>query len=547
MDNNKIIFSGRSKHPNMNINSRSGSMLVLVLVILAVSIILITSALMISTAGRHRYYKDAEREQASLTAMSAARLICQAVVNNKISVATLENLATNGDPTKLFSITPSGTGAVVNLSSSGIPGLAGTAETNPESNSYAVFGYDTIDGKEYITATVTTTLDADITADASEAKVSVLLERTPGATAFSNLITMGTSQTKRADNFDNHIIKEDLFPAWITGDGYIVAHGDVGIKDITPEGNPYITADVIYTGTVYSKENLNSGRAILWDGAELIAGSKMNNVSYLTYTSDDVDIEEIIKAVSREVLTTIDAIKYIFKDYQSGADVIAAGSAVTKLTQSDLDKSVSDPNFTYDVGKYYINLADSPQPGVINAPLTFDLQFGDVSLYIIDPSYPTSFGTKRSLQINSGIKFINGGTTGYAGTIYLLDGTDIEIDVGKGNPGITGKISNTPYVFIYGLGDQENMTSPDLGNPNKVYASSGTLDAYIGLYGSWGEFVFDKGQDLDLTCRVECAYLQRTGPGTNNSVYNIATKPDPNLVDPSTIYTYEIAGYSVIK
>nr|HPJ82106.1 hypothetical protein [Saccharofermentans sp.] len=58
--------------------NKQGSMLILVLIIMVVGLILFTSAMMITTETRTRYYQNAKANQARLTVTSVAEAFYQA-------------------------------------------------------------------------------------------------------------------------------------------------------------------------------------------------------------------------------------------------------------------------------------------------------------------------------------------------------------------------------------------------------------------------------------------------------------------------------------
>ncbi|MBR4818989.1 MAG: hypothetical protein IKZ74_02930, partial [Clostridiales bacterium] len=76
-------------------NNKRGGMLVLVLMIFGVSLILISSALSITTSSRSRYYVDVERSQERLTLTCAAEAVIDAIQAQELTDAQLQQMATN--------------------------------------------------------------------------------------------------------------------------------------------------------------------------------------------------------------------------------------------------------------------------------------------------------------------------------------------------------------------------------------------------------------------------------------------------------------------
>ena len=76
-------------------NNKRGGMLVLVLMIFGVSLILVSSALSITTSSRSRYYVDVERSQERLTLTCAAEAVIDAIQAQELTDAQLQQMATN--------------------------------------------------------------------------------------------------------------------------------------------------------------------------------------------------------------------------------------------------------------------------------------------------------------------------------------------------------------------------------------------------------------------------------------------------------------------
>lgn len=506
MDNNKIIFSRRSKYPNVNINSRSGSMLVLVLIILAVSIILITSALMISTAGRQRYYKDAEREQASLTAMSAAKLIGQAAAKGNINKDVLKTLADNK--------------ATIQVSSSGLfPGLS---EGNTNSSTYATFGYYPLIEKTYISVKVTTTLNVGVSGAASTESATVLLEPVIiHSSAFNNLITIGIES---AVPTDNTFFKLDVGHLSSTDNAPVVVHGNVKIGADSGSGQQVINTDIIFTGrlnigsgttfnknVIFSGDNasietqgtghslsvdlgsvfflrdsydtvftnygepawenktnidlhiggiylLNSafpakesdiqqlpmGIVVGSNSTAIPAGRIATNATIIQNLTDQANLiaTNIQGSVLRKVLSTSDVLNANPQLFQYSTNSQITTNAI-EITAAQL-ADITLPYITFGKGAMNGNyyISLTTNQEIVKKKLIFDLKDGPITLYLIDN---TAALYANKLEINDGsINFINGSPT-RVGKIVLLNGADITI--GPNNSattvGIYGRLNTT--------------------------------------------------------------------------------------------------------
>jgi hypothetical protein len=185
--------------------------------------------------------------------------------------------------------------------------------------------------------------------------------------------------------------------------------------------------------------------------------------------------------------------------------------------------------------------------------VVFDLQYGPITLYIID----SDGGNNGTFTIGNGlIQFINGNPTqGKIGKILLLDGTDIDTTIGgNGCPYDTGIIgtdhvtnssitprttvktlgTSVPYLYIYGF--ENNLIQVRLAV---------TMEGYIGLYGTNGKISFFNTQKFNnlplIYCRVEACNFSNI----NGSILDMTYCPPPTTssTSSSTGSTYVVAGY----
>lgn len=556
-----------------NTRSRSGGMLIVVLVIMALAVILITSALTIAVAGRHHTYKEAEKQQAGLTAMSCAKLIGDAAAAGDISIADLESLAAAG--------------STVELSSTAIPGLAGTAK----SNTTAVFGYAMKNGIKCISATVTSIIDAEVTGTASSEQVTVLLEKDiVESKSFGNLITLGVDASSGKLPTENFLGKLAYGNASGTNSGGVVVHGDIDFSDsgsstfycdaiITNQLSLAKGADfygnVIFFGDNASMNADSSGHGITQkDAAANIfffretrdsvftdsSGNRIASVAtkvkadggvYL-YNSNFVDSQA---AIGKGILVgsnsaaspspaytgtlTQDAADALYENIRASvsrkllvypqAELLAL-FPTTSITVITSKTPVTNSGATISVpGAYYINTSTT---GTISKNLTFDLKNGSIDLYIIGG---------KTLSVTANINFINGSASN-VGKIYLMQGSDLSISSNKGS--ICGSANNTtaaPYLYIYGLGEVVDAK----GISNQITVDGGTLWGYIGLFGKNGKLFLDSKPDL--YCRVEVAYIEagKNIGGSNVSGFPDCPAPPSDQGGSTYIYSYKLSGYIV--
>lgn len=544
-------------------------MLILVLLILAISFILITSALSIAVSSRQNYYKHAEEQQASLTAMSAAKLIGQAAEKGDISITDLESLASNG--------------STVVLSSTGIPGLAGTSN----SNTSAQFSNVTKDSKQYISIHVTTILDADISASASTEEVTVLLEKEISESkAFNNLITLGDDGTSSSLPTKNYLGKLAYGNETGSNSSGVVVHGNLEFSD---SGSSTFFCDAIVTNQLSLEKGADFyGNVIFYgdkasinensSGKSLTQNDSTANIFFFRDTRDSVftdssgnrvaSVSTKIKADGGVYLLNSDLIdsqasigKGIFVGSNSSASPSPAYTGT--LTQDMVDTllqnikaSVSRKVLVYPQsellalfpttsitvittytpvtnngatitakGAYYINTSTTSK---ISKDLTFDLKAGSIDLYIIGGG---------SLDVTADIKFINGSSTN-VGKIYLMQGSDLNI---SGELTGSANTSSPPFLYIYGLGD---VIDSD-GISNQISVIDGTLQGYIGLYGKNGKLYLDK--DPELYCRVEVAYIEagKNIGGSDKAGFPDCPAPPSDQGGSTYTYVYKSAGYIV--
>lgn len=127
----------------MKKKNKSGVILVTVLFILALSMILISCALLLTTATRTRVYEKAEKAQARLTVTSVAESFQQALQMQEITDKALEQYA-NGNSTVTIEM------------ENGIPGMKTTTDNKTTAHIYNT----TIEGENYTCIDFTTTVGA---------------------------------------------------------------------------------------------------------------------------------------------------------------------------------------------------------------------------------------------------------------------------------------------------------------------------------------------------------------------------------------------------
>jgi|GEM_PF-7022171 len=169
------ITIGNRGNDNRGVYNRRGGMLIIVLIVLAVSVILISSAMMVTLAARNRYYVSAERDQAYLTALSAAKTINAAIYYGQISDTDIAQLAANT--------------ATASLTGDAAPGMDGSASASTT----ATFSQQSLgmmpDG--YIFVDVATKIDASVDTDGSQATIRLVLKQNPPVDpGFQSLLTV---------------------------------------------------------------------------------------------------------------------------------------------------------------------------------------------------------------------------------------------------------------------------------------------------------------------------------------------------------------------
>ena len=587
-----IILSRRIGYPSQNKRSRSGSMLILILVILAVALILITSALMISMAGRQRFYRSAEQQQAGLTAMSAAKMIGEAAANNDITPTQLEFLATNKK--------------IVRVSSDlTIPGLSGNSDA---SKTEATFGYfpkdSTSDTATYVTVTVKTTIDAGIASSASDEKdekVTILLQRiTITSKAFQNLITLGISGVT-----DNNLVKVAVGDQGVintNGTGYTVVHGDIGFSteasgsqtfnsdviftdhlslasgsdfygniifygndasletnssghDLTLKANmtnPSATSNLLFLRSSYGNVFTNNGGTLgitVNDGGIYLLNSdfrdasikKSNGVVYGTDSTANIPATSDQALITE--LTTLASNSIAYVQAASSRQVLTKDEAEALLFSYTNGVAVSSvptsiTNITNDLGADY----------ALPTPTSTDKK-----QYYIDTSsnpkisntlsFDLAYGDIElyiiggsALVIDTGaIRFVDSKNTGNIGKIFLLDGSDIVIDSKNNKPaGIYGRPLDPlkpPFVFIYG------------NDNNQVNVKNGFIEGYIGLYGLNGTVNIESTPSV--YSRIEAAYIINQKAGAANTPIPYCPLPAKDAPGSTYTYSYIIKGYDV--
>jgi len=177
------IFSSRTEYFRNSIRRRSGGLLILVVIILAVAMILITSALMITAVARTRFYRNAEAEQAHLTALSVAKTIGEAVADAKFGHDELEWLAHNNVTVDVTSANGFGTDALSANNNSVAPGLA----NNVNAKTKATFDYYpseyNYNNPKYISVIVESTLKSGTSTGTTD-KVTLLLSENAATSTY---------------------------------------------------------------------------------------------------------------------------------------------------------------------------------------------------------------------------------------------------------------------------------------------------------------------------------------------------------------------------
>lgn len=102
-----------NKKRSSSLLTKTGVILVTILFIVAMALIFVTTALMISIAGRQRIYTNTLDSQARLTAVSLAQTVWQAIVSQQINDTDLETLARGNG----------GNGTVVVFKTNELPGM----------------------------------------------------------------------------------------------------------------------------------------------------------------------------------------------------------------------------------------------------------------------------------------------------------------------------------------------------------------------------------------------------------------------------------------
>lgn len=102
-----------NKKRSSSLLTKTGVILVTILFIVAMALIFVTTALMISIAGRQRIYTNTIDSQARLTAVSLAQTVWQAIVSQQINDTDLETLARGNG----------GNGTVVVFKTNELPGM----------------------------------------------------------------------------------------------------------------------------------------------------------------------------------------------------------------------------------------------------------------------------------------------------------------------------------------------------------------------------------------------------------------------------------------
>lgn len=243
----------KTEKARKKLHGRSGSLLILVLVIMAVALILITSAMTITVAARTHYNVTAEMDQTQLTAMSAAKMIGDAVRNGEIDGAQLEAMAVSRTKYSLLA------------SNTVSPGLA----NDSTSNTSVLFDSTVIAGTTYITVDVTTHIDNTSIVEEvpvpTDSCVRLLLQKIVLSDngSFVNQLTAGPGTV----DFTNVNVGE--VPAGVTtiGGAAVVTYGDVMYAG---GGSAIFETDVIVMGRLTSNAGITFKKnLIIWQDASI--------------------------------------------------------------------------------------------------------------------------------------------------------------------------------------------------------------------------------------------------------------------------------------
>lgn len=218
-------------------NNKRGGMLVLVLMIFGVSLILISSALSITSSSRSRYYVDVERSQERLTLTCAAEAVIDAIEAQEITDAQLQQMSTNTHAE--YRITGASKTSVKNgaAASDGSANIAPGLSTNASNGT--VMKVTPVAGSKDIILDFSTKII--VTGDNTKAEnLRVYMKYTPPApvpNVCENMVTCGEEGSY------NDIPKLEVNGT----ESYTVFHGDV---ELSSGSGSYIHNPTVITGNV---------------------------------------------------------------------------------------------------------------------------------------------------------------------------------------------------------------------------------------------------------------------------------------------------------
>lgn len=257
--------------------------------------------------------------------------------------------------------------------------------------------------------------------------------------------------------------------------------------------NLLYTNDYALGGTAYRADDSASVSIGTPSPAYLVNAAIVN--ATLQALADKYTSTSVKATINRKIRTSDQAYTLVGLDKTKTGAQIAAAAGALRLSTLIPNALITDTTISAALSSaYYVDTtAGDTNLGYTDgyssyshnySSITVDLSSGPVTIFII--------GTNGTFTIDNGlIRFVNGSNTNI-GRIILLDGTDLMINSSdNGTPfdsGIVGtnhvgavtarttyQYGSTPYVYIYGMGN--NVIS---------VGQKATLEGYIGLYGSGG-------------------------------------------------------------
>ena len=249
-----LILCDNSGVARSKSQGKRGGMLLIVLIILAVTVILLSSALMVTVSSRDRYYVTAEKDQASLTAVSVAKALNEAIYYGKITDAEITSLVANGSTSSI---------------SGAIPGMADSTI----SNTTVTFSQKADAGRPdgYIFVDVATKIDAGVETGGTTETVRLVLKRIPPKNhGFQTLMTV----------YQNNNGVMNLGDGWFGDNAPDGALNLIVIKNKARagSGSKAFVSDIVYMDMVEAQQNtIYEGNIVLYgDDAGFFAGGGGN-------------------------------------------------------------------------------------------------------------------------------------------------------------------------------------------------------------------------------------------------------------------------------